>query len=269
MALRFDLAARVHRPSKKPIVLPKLQTTRAQAQSLAAIYMRVVTEWANAAAAIVAAYSRALAKLQMDAAGDDTKSAMDSVEAQVKRLILLLTPDLRQWAMRVEQVQRGKWVRNVLSAASVDLNTVLTSGDVNDTLGAVVDWNVSLVKDVSDETRRRIANAVFTGFQQRKPADQVAKEIVQAVGMARSRARRIAADQTSKLGARLNRARREQAGIGQYKWRHSAKRHPRSWHVARDGKIYKNDDPRIPAGDRAGEPPFCGCTEQAVLVFDD
>jgi SPP1 gp7 family putative phage head morphogenesis protein len=110
---------------------------------------------------------------------------------------------------------------------------------------------------------------VFAGFQRRAPAAEIAKEINAAVALGRARARRIASDQTVKLGSRLNRARREQAGIGQYKWRHSGKAHPRSWHLARNGIIYKNDDPRIPADDRAGVPPFCGCTEQAVLEFPD
>jgi hypothetical protein len=100
----------------------------------------------------------------------------------------------------------------------VDLNTILTAGDVEDTLGASLNWNVSLVRDVSDEIRRRISNAVFAGFQRRAPAREIAKEITEATGMARARARRIAADQTVKLGARLNQARQEQAGLTSFKW---------------------------------------------------
>jgi SPP1 gp7 family putative phage head morphogenesis protein len=198
-----------------------------------------------------------------------TGSSIDSVAAEIQRLILLLTPDLRHWALRVEGVHRGKWTRSVLSATDIDLNTVLTAGDVNDTVEASINWNVALIRDVDAELQRRIANAVFAGFQRRAPADEIAKEIREATGMARARARRIAGDQTVKLGARLNQARQEQAGLTSFKWRHSGKVHPRSWHLARNGHIYSWANPGIPSDDLPGVPPYCGCTAQGVVTFGD
>jgi SPP1 gp7 family putative phage head morphogenesis protein len=275
LAVTLNLASRVRRPSKRPITLANIKPTQAQALSLLTIYARATAPWTAAAARIVAEYERTLTQLS-DSIGRFTDSpsttgdAIDSVAAEIQRLVLLLTPELRQWALRVESVHRGKWVSSVLSATDVDLNTVLTAGDVNDTVEASLNWNVSLIRDVSDETRRRISNIVFAGFQQRKAAADIAKEISEAIGMARSRARRIAGDQTVKLGARLNQARQEQAGISSFKWRHSAKRHPRSWHLHRDGKVYPWENSGIPADDMPGVPPFCGCTAQGVVTpFDD
>jgi SPP1 gp7 family putative phage head morphogenesis protein len=268
VAINFSLASLAKRPSKRPIVLANIKPTQAQADTLAALYLRAVAQWTGAQERILAAYSSALSKLVTDSA-DDVGSAIDGIAAEIQRLVLQLTPDLRNWALRVEAVHRGKWVANVLSAASVDLNTVLTATDVNETLDAVLNWNVALVRDVSEEARRRIANAVFAGLQQRKPAAEVAKEISEAIGMARARARRIASDQTVKLGSRLNQARQEQAGITKFKWRHSAKQHPRSWHLGRDGKVYSWDHPGIPADDMPGVPPFCGCTAMGVVSFED
>lgn len=266
--LKFALASHVKRASKRPIVLANIKPTQAQASDLATLYLRVVAGWAAGVVRIKAAYSAALAKLLTDSA-NDAGSTIDEIDAEIQRLILLLTPDLRDWALRVEAVQRGKWVSNVLSASSVDLSTVLSQADVNETVDAVVNWNAALVSDVSDEAKRRIASAVFAGLQQRKSADEVAREIADALGMARARARRIAGDQTVKLGSRLNQARQEQAGITQFKWRHSAKLHPRSWHLQRDGKVYSWADPGIPADDMPGVPPFCGCTAQGVISFDE
>jgi uncharacterized protein with gpF-like domain len=265
LATTLNLAARVHRPSKKPIALANIAPTQAQATDLFAIYAKVIAPWAAASSAIVAEYERQLAKLTSDAVSD----TLGSVEAEIQRLVILLTPDLRRWATRVEGVHRGKWVQSVLSATDVDLDTVLSPYDVSDTLDASISWNVSLIRDVSDEIRRRIANTVFSGFQQRKSAADVAKEIADSIGMARDRARRIAADQTVKLGARLNRARQQQAGLTHFKWRHSGKRHPRSWHQARDQKIYPWEGSGIPADDMPGVPPYCGCTAQGVVTFDD
>jgi uncharacterized protein with gpF-like domain len=268
MAAKFDLASRVPRPSKRPIVLANITTTAAQEGDLRAIYYQVVNTWSDAKAKIMAEYEKTLNELQTDSAAS-TGNEIDSVAEEIRRLVLLLTPDLRRWALRVEAVHRGKWVRNIMSATSVDLSTILSPDDVADTVEASLEWNTALIRDVSDETRRRIANSVFAGFQRRAPAAEIAKEISASVGLARARSRRIAADQSVKLGARLNRARQIQAGLTSFKWRHSGKVHPRSWHLARNDKVYPWEGSGIPADDMPGVPPFCGCTAQGVVTFDD
>src|SRR6185503_14901419 len=148
--MNFDLASLAKRPSKRPIVLANIKPTQAQATDLAALYLRVIARWQLATERIIAAYSAALSKLQTDSA-NDAGSTIDDVASEIQRLILLLTPDLRDWALRVESVQRGKWVSNVLSASSVDLSTILSANDVSETVDAVVNWNAALVADVSDE----------------------------------------------------------------------------------------------------------------------
>lgn len=267
--MRYDLARMAARKTNRrsDIVLPNIATTAAQTSSLAAIYIRVVNAWTEGTGRIVESYERTLAELVTDAPADTT-GAIDDVNAQIQRLILILTPDLRDWAVRVEEVHRGQWIRNVFSAASVDLSTMLFVDDVASTLEAVINWNVSLVRDVSDELRRRISNLVFSGFTARKPARVIAKEIREATGLARARSIRIASDQTVKLGAKLNEARQRQAGLDHFKWRHSGKVHPRAHHKARDGKVYSWEDPGIPADDLPGIPPYCGCNAQGVLVLD-
>lgn len=266
--MRFKLASRINRPSRRPIALRPIQPTSAQAESLATLYRHVLEPWVGARDRIVAAYERTLTEMQLDSA-DDIRGAIDEVADLIERIVLSLTPDLRDWALRVERVHRGKWIRSILSAADVDLTTVLTVGDVQETLSQVIEWNVSLVRDVSDETRRRISNAVFSGLQARKPAREVAKDIREAIGMSRRRSLLIARDQTVKLGERLNRARQEQAGLTHFKWRHSGKADPRSWHKARNGNVYPWEEPGIPKDDMPGVPPYCGCTAQGVIIFED
>ena len=222
--------------------------------------------WAERAPVIVDEYARTLSELRHDTAAS-TGSAIDQIAEEIRRLVLILTPDLRRWALNVERVHRGKWVSNVMSATSVDLSTVLTAEDMTDTIEATLEWNTALIKDVSEETRRKIANSVFAGFQRRAPAAEIAKEISETVGLARARSRRIAADQTVKLGSRLNQARQEQAGVTSFKWRHSGKAHPRTWHLARNGQVYSWAHPGIAPADMPGVPPFCGCTAQGVVTF--
>jgi uncharacterized protein with gpF-like domain len=267
--VKFDLASRVKRPSRRPIALANIAPTQAQAGDLARIYLRVVAAWSEGAPRIVAEYERTVAAMTTDSPSD-VQGAVDAVQAEIQRLVLMLTSDLRHWALNVERVQRGKWVRSVLSATDVDLDTVLTAADVNDTLEASLNWNIALIKDVSNEMQQRISNSVFAGFQRRAPAVEIAKEISEATGMARARSIRVAGDQVVKLGSKLNEARQKQAGLSKYKYRHSGKVHPRSWHLARNGHIYPWEGPgSLPPGDRAGEPPFCGCTAQGVVTFGD
>jgi SPP1 gp7 family putative phage head morphogenesis protein len=263
----LNLAARVKRPSKRPITLPNVAPTQAQASDLATIYRRVVAAWVAGLPNIMAEYERTLAELQHDSAATTT-GAIDEVQAEIQRLVLTLSPDLRRWALNVERVLTGKWVSGVLSATDVDLSTILSPTDANETIEASLNWNTALIRDVSDEVRRKVSNAVFAGFQRRAPAVEIARELREATQFARARSLRIAADQTVKLGARLNRARQEQAGLTHFKWRHSGKAHPRSWHLARNGKVYSWEQPGIPADDMPGVPPFCGCTAQGVVTFE-
>jgi SPP1 gp7 family putative phage head morphogenesis protein len=271
--MNFSLAAMAarKRKSRKPVTFAPILTTKAQADSLAAIYLAMIEAWGRAVEIIGDQYRRELAqlsdgsvKLTTDSA-EDLGATNDAIAQAINRLILELTPQLRNWAVRQEAWHRGKWVRAVLAGAQVDLDLIIGAADVRETVGAWLVRNTSLVRDISDQARGRIADAVLRGFQQRSPIADVAKEIREAANMARARARRIAADQTVKLSSALDRERQRQAGLDHWKWRHSGKLHPRLKHVERDGKIYTD---KTAPEDEPGELPFCGCVRQAVLVFE-
>lgn len=264
--MRFDLRSRVTK-RRGHIVFANITPTRAQADALALIYLKVVRGWEEGTQRIVDSYERTLAELITDSPAD-TAAVIDSIDDAMRRLVLMLTPDLRNWAFRVEEVQRGKWIRNVLSAVSIDLTTILIASDVASTVQAAIEWNVSLIKDVSDEIRRKVTNSVFTGFRERKAARDIAAEIRNTTGLARDRSLRIARDQTVKLGSKLNESRQRQAGLDHFKWRHSGKVHPRKHHLERDGKVFKWTDPEVKE-DLPGDAPYCGCNAQGVLVLDD
>ena len=87
-----------------------------------------------------------------------------------------------------EAWHRARWRGAVLTATSVDLQTMIGPADVRETVEAVIQRNVGLVRSVSDETRRRIGDAVFRGLQKRTPAREVARELREAVAMSRRRA---------------------------------------------------------------------------------
>jgi SPP1 gp7 family putative phage head morphogenesis protein len=261
----IDLNARTKRRSKKTILLAPVKMTHAQELTLYSIYLRVLKLWEEAAQRIASAYGSSLDNDGPSNGPGDAAREIDATAVQAQTLMILLPTILATWASRAEKVHQVKWVRAVMAATKVDIGPMLAPSDMTAILKASADWNAALVKDVSGQIQRQISNIVFSGFQSKTSVYEVAKEINKTTGIARRRARNVAYDQINKLGAALNRARREQAGIDSYMWQHSAKLHARPTHLARNGMIFKNNDPRIPKGDRCSEPPFCGCHERAVI----
>lgn len=270
-----DLAARATPGRRKrSVTLRDIPPPAMLATDLFASYRPVIILLGRYADRLNAEYERSLSALQTDSA-DDLASILAALGDELSRLVLSLTPSLRDWTVRLERYHRSKWRGAALAASSVDLDTLIGPQDVQQTLEDVLNWNVALVKDVGEQAHGKMSNAVFAGLRNRLPAREVAKQIREATGFARDRSLRIAADQTSKAMGSLAEERQRQAGITKVQWKSSHKLHARPWHAARDGKEYDLDthaavdgSETVPAGDWVSQPPYCGCRSLAVLTFD-
>ncbi|MDF0543343.1 hypothetical protein PX699_13375 [Sphingobium sp. H39-3-25] len=280
---RFDLAAIASRQRnirRRAIVIRDIAPPATMATNLFhRVYLPIITAWERAAPAIIAEYERTLSSMVTDAPAD-VQAAIDGPADAISRLLLLLTPEIRDWVLSVSSYIDRSWSGAILSAAGVDISILIGPEDARQTVDAYLEWNTSLIRDVSAQARQRISNFVFTGLNQRKPAREVAKDIREAVSMGRDRSIRIASHQLSSLSSELARERRRQAGLDVFAWHHSQKRYPRQEHVKRNGVLYtenadlvgKKLDGRVvklapPADDRAGVRPACGCRERGILVF--
>jgi hypothetical protein len=281
--MKYNLAAMSRRAGnrRKAITFAPISITKAQQSSLAKINRAILAPWLGARERITEAYARELARVLATDSIDDLAGLFADLAAQVERLVLELTPAMRDWAFRVEQVHRGKWARTVLAGADVEVGYLIGPNDAQESIGQFLARNTALVKDTATQAQGRISDAVFRGLQARKPAREVGREIADALGMARRRADRIAADQAVKLSAALDAQRQREAGLTVWRWNHSGKLHPREWHRDRDGNLYaddKADQGKLANGDvvaeppepddQPGVPPFCGCVRQGVLVFE-
>ena len=280
--MRFDLVTltrRAKNPRRSVITLRPISPPATLATNLfQACYRPVVQAWEAALPNIVTEYERTLAEMTTDSPAD-VEARIGQAEAEAQSVMLRVSIALERWAATVERWHRRRWIANVLTATSVDLSTMIGAPDMRMTLEAAIARNTGLIRSVSDETRRRVGDAVFRGLQNRAPARAVAREIREAAGIERRRALRIAADQNVKLASALNEERRRQAGVMAWAWVHSDKRNPRPDHEARDGKLY-SDDPtdagreyqgrtvRKAPEDKPGELPYCGCTSRAVLILE-
>jgi uncharacterized protein with gpF-like domain len=277
--MRYNLAHEAHRARnirRRSITLREITAPTTEATNLyLACYKPVIDLWTAAAAQIAQEYERTLAAMTTDAPAD-VQGEIDRAASTFDRLVLTLTPSLRNWALRIEAIVRRKWTRQVFSATSVDLTTRLGPADVAEPLEAIIARNVALVKDVSAQIQSRISDSVFRGLTNRMPARDVAKEISNAIGMGRDRAIRVASDQLSKAAGTLAEERQRQAGIEKVVWVHSAKLHPRADHLSWDGKLFWLDTKKsvdgeitVAPGNWASQPPFCGCRTRAYLDFSD
>ena len=267
----YDLPAMAKRKGKVrrgSVELKPIYPTQMLVEELFHIIVKVPRQWVvDANALILPAYSRALAMQTRDSIRDDAnevQEALNASEADLQRLILTLTPELRTWLVKVESWHRKRWAANVFTATGVDLGVLLTPD--GQTMDAFYQSILSLIRNVDADTLNRIQGSVWRGYTARTPRREIAKEIAEATDISRKRALRIASDQTVKLSARLDQARAEEFGLTDFIWHHSRKLHPRQEHVARDGKRYKWAKP--PADGIPGTLPFCGCKGRSVIDLD-
>jgi len=269
--VKYDLASMVKASGTRRSTIPlrPIAPTATQAGDLyAAAYKPIISALQRAADRLTELYGRSLPITDgfRDAASDDFAAFFNDLSEELQRILLEITPDLRDWALRVERYHREKWRASVLTATELDLAMILLGSGTPVSVQESIDWNVSLIRNVSDEARGRMSSQVFAAYRRRAPAAELAKDLRGSVKMSRRRSLNIAADQTQKLSASLDQERQTDAGIEEYTWRHSRKLHPRAFHVEREGKEFRWDSP--PPDGPPGSLPFCGCKGQARLRLE-
>jgi uncharacterized protein with gpF-like domain len=280
--VQFDLASLVKRNGtrRRAILVRDIVPAPVLAgEFYRAVFQPVVEVWAAAVVQLSEMYARTASEMAFDSPADIERE-ITAIADRAAVLIVTVSPALRRWASRVEQVHRTRWEAAVRASTDIDLAMLIGPDDVRDTLEALIARNAALVADVSAQVRGRISDAVFRGLTERRSSKVVAQQIREAVDMARKRSQRIASDQLQKAHSALSDERRRQAGISTWTWVQSGKAHPRADHVVLDGNVY-SDAPsdvgrkidgdkvvRKPPEARPGTLPFCGCRARSLLLLD-
>lgn len=249
-------------PRRRVLRLRPIHPTGAQAARLLRVYRRVVSIWTQAAKAAASRYAGTVEGIedavQFQDRGAWVKAVLSFAEAAAEAFIATEAEALfSAWADDMVQWHTKRIVQNLSYAGDIDVNTSLLTPQ-GETAGDAVRYNVSLISDLSDQMRGRIEETVLRGYNQRLSAPDIAKELRHITGMGAARARRIAGDQVVKISSQLDRERSRELGFETFRWQHSAKRHPRPEHKARNGLIFRYDDPDL-KGDMPGDLPNCGC----------
>lgn len=251
----------IHFRVRKTQTLRPIFPTQAQANSLARVYIGVVDVWAGAVPGLLDIYARTQSEMVRDSVGE-MEVAIERTSGDAVRAIFSFRWLLDGWLADLVRWHTGKLAASLKYATNVDISSIIGPAPA-DTLEAVIARNVALVRNVSDQTREKIADAIYRGLTQRTPVRDVAKEISGIIGGQKARSRRIASDQLSKISSALDTSRANDLGLTEWVWSHSGKIHYRPWHKARDGKVY--DDRKLPKDveqDQPGFAPFCGCKKR-------
>jgi len=123
-------------------------------------------------------------------------------------------------------------------------------------------WQGRPVIPMGEETIGQIGEVVREGFAVGKRHEAVADEIVERLGVMRSRANLIARDQTNKLNGRMLEERFTRAGVMRYKWRTSRDERVRQTHAELEGTEWDFRSP--PVVGNPGEDIQCRCTPEPV-----
>lgn len=254
---------------RKNATLRPIDPPIALVDALYAMSLPVIRSWRDGAANLVLpVYAAALDRLSRDEEADQVTAALNQAEAQASRTVVVALSGLRSWTVKVENWHRNRFVGAVEGATGVKVQGVVLDTDATEELALSIERNTDLIRSIGDDMRKQIGQAVWQGLSARSPRRDIAKQINAVIEGQRARARRIAVDQTNKLSGALDELRQQQAGIDSFRWRHSGKVHYRPEHKARNGKIYRWDDPAL-RGDKPKMKPFCGCTAQAVVAIED
>lgn len=257
---RYSLPSMIAAANVRPRRFRQIRPTEALKASLAAPYFEIVRAWRDERQALLDAFDQAVVlgdtsiiKRQVDASAAKIAARFGNVAGRFAGIL-----------DRIEKWNRGAWLSRVRAAAGLDVTLHTTAADVAQPISVAQDWTTALHEDVQSQTKHRLASALIAAAAASGTASFAGAQINDILAKAKRRAAGIGIDQVRRLNAGMNRARRIAAGVDSYIWNHSPHVvHPRAWHVARDGRTFRNDE--IPVSDRCGVPFGCQCYETPAL----
>lgn len=142
--------------------------------------------------------------------------------------------------------------------------------DLKTVMETFVDYNVRLVKGLSEETINKLTKRIVSGVEKGYSVEDIQKSIryglVDDPGVyksIKSRMNLIAQDQIGKLNANLTQLRQKFLGIDYYIWHSQGGPTARQEHEDREGKKYRWTNP--PQGGHPGDEINCRCWAEPVV----
>lgn len=263
----IDLAAiaRANALNRRKVLLNVIELPAGIERDLLSIYMESVKAWAAfIRERLLPEYSQP-APLVQDKEPDlnTLQWLIDQAENDINNRVIGQTDRLGRWVTRTGEWHGARTISAAKSATGVDIAPFIRLGDIRQLLDQSIADNVSLIRGMNADTKRRVQQVIFDGFARRRNKRDITKELAKVMGITQRRARFIATDQAHKLQSLLTQYRNQQLGIEKYIWKTRLDERVRHLHRLREGKTYRWDKP--PSDGHPGYPIMCRCSAQAVL----
>lgn len=143
---------------------------------------------------------------------------------------------------------------------------------MQDAVNATIHENVSLIRSIPSQYFLEVEGIVMRGFIRGYDLKSITDDLEKRYGITRRRAALIARDQSSKLRATTEQARRVELGLYEAIWVHSgAGKEPRPSHVkaGKDKLVFDVRQGALIDGEHIlpGEKISCRCTSKTILPF--
>lgn len=270
---KLDLNAAAARAGlKTPRPVPLFEPTAAQDAEIERLIKKIVAAWNVALREeILPAYRdgikrRAGSPLALGITSGELfeiEQALNRATEATVRAAAALEPQIAQFVVGFTAWHTARFVSGVQSASGVNLLPVLTTEDASDIMQAAIRRNVSLIKGLNEDMRRKVETAVLTAWNENSSAKRLTKILRSELGFAPSRARLIGRDQISKLAGELDKMRSESLGLKAYVWVTRQDDRVRPRHQVQHGKTYLWSKP-TPAG-FPGSEINCRCRARPII----
>lgn len=179
----------------------------------------------------------------------------DEIDAQVQ-----------ETATKVSEQNRNQVTKSVKKAVGIDV--LLSEPYLQDRLTDFAASNVDLITTMNEEYLTRVQRAVSTAVEGGMRAEEVLRQIPDAAGVSRRKAKMIARDQVAKLTGQLNMMRQQELGLRKYIWRTQRDERVRSSHSQHEGKTFSWDDPPADTG-HPGQDYQCRCWAEPIIELPE
>lgn len=152
-------------------------------------------------------------------------------------------------ATLVNRQNKKQIIDSLQNNSGVNIESLLNDTPVKDKLDEYIAQNVSLINSIKNDYLTDVEKQVRDNFLQNGRVEKLADVLQERYGVAKSRARLIARDQTNKLNAELSQERSQSLGLKFYIWQTSHDERVRKTHANMDGLMCRYDDDSVYSND--------------------
>ncbi len=250
-------------------VLPDFKPNAGIRANYLAELNRLLRSARNEVVAAVALHWQAPQPVAMDNATDILARVIDRIIGKWMTSLDTLPQKIARTFVGRTSSSLDRGLSSALRKSGFTVNLQLTEY-TKAAMRASVGMNVGLIKSIPGEylgdVQKYVWEAVEGGFDLATLTDN----LDHAYHIGRNRCKLIARDQSNKVHAAMEQARRQELGIKKAIWRHSAAaKEPRKSHVEANGKEFEVDKGMYLDGKwiLPGQEINCGCTSRAVIEW--